>query len=138
MPDSVRIVLFPSEEAAQTNGDFYVVEEADDLGNPKLIGGKLLPNETPDQAILRETEEEAGVQPDEVTIHWATDLENEDGSSKRHIFYGWLKPGVVHRPTGEIATINLFNESTLPRTAKNLGHMTTAAHEVRLIIPTEP
>ena len=121
--DSVRIVLFNKMNPAEV----LVLDEADDIGNFKLPGGKFdSPDEVPDTAAARELAEEL-VTEEDIVLNSAGELLNDDGVSKRYIYWGIADPGQL----AGTDDANSMRWVTVPPDGKNTHHMKTAIELAR-------
>jgi 8-oxo-dGTP pyrophosphatase MutT (NUDIX family) len=122
--DSVRIVLFN-----RTNPhEVLVLDESDDIGNFKLPGGKFdSPDETPEEAGTREQNEELISDEDDTRLHKAGELVNDDGTSKRYIFWRIADPDMISG-SDDVHSMKWVAE---PPEGKNQHHMQTAIELAR-------
>lgn len=119
--DSVRIVFFDREAPSP----FLVLAETDDPDNWKLPGGKFASHdEAADLAASRELLEELGLIAEEIGLHRAGELRNDDGVSARYIFWALMDPAMI-RPSEEIAAVRWATETTVPD-GPNRDHMLSA------------
>ncbi len=119
--DSVRITIFDQTDPSH----FLVLSETDDPDNLKLPGGKFeSENESPDEAAARELFEELGVTSKQVSLTRAGELTNDDGSSRRYIYFGQASLNDL-KPSHEIDHIEWRTEETVPA-GKNRDHILSA------------
>lgn len=118
---SVRIVLLDEL------GRFPLVEERDDIGNPKFTGGKIEPGELPDDAATRELGEELGLNPEDVNLRKVGVLPNDDGVSERHLYTGNWSAATVMHPGPDISKIVVANLGSIPEDSRHAAHIRAAA-----------
>jgi len=126
--DSVRIVLFNHDEPDH----FLILCESDDLGTWKLPGGKIEGEESPTEAVIRELNEEMGLDPHQINVKFAAQLVTDDGSSARYIYGGLIKKTDV-RPSAEVAEIQWVTEDGVPE-GRNKQHILSAVKVARIVI----
>src|SRR5258708_948378 len=116
--DSVRVVVFDQKDSSH----FLVLSEADDPTNLKLPGGKFKDLiELPNQAAKRELKEELGLT---IKLVKAGELINDDGVSRRHIYFGQASKGEI-KPSSEIDHLKWLTVKSIPE-GKNRRHILSA------------
>jgi 8-oxo-dGTP pyrophosphatase MutT (NUDIX family) len=127
MAHNVRAAIFNEE------GKFLIVSEVDDPDNFKLPGGKFEGGESPDQAIVRELEEELALVEGSYELGLAKVLKTNDEGDNRYIYGAKLKPGTKLEPRdGEIAKFMWVDEGTVPE-GKNKEHILSAVGAVQTL-----
>lgn len=86
-------------------------------------GGKLEPDETPEQAVIRETEEELGVTPTNIKYLDVFEALTPEGRGiKMHVFAGNVTEDIA--PTSEIAELHWLTYEQMNESQELLTPMT--------------
>ncbi len=121
MADNVRAVIFNSKQ------EFLIVTELDDPDNWKLPGGKVDPEESPEEAIQRELLEELGLKIEGPFTY--KQLVTDDGSSKRYIFKISAELQRIKPNLEEIAKTQWCNKTSVPE-CQNKNHILSALESI--------